>query len=57
MFQFARGITFGVDIGNFLQLQRALQGDRVIETPADKKKIPAIVVSFHQRLDLLLDAR
>jgi len=35
----ARRITFGMDIGNFLQLQSAFERDRIIEVPAQIKEI------------------
>ncbi len=44
-------ITFGVDIGDLLQFQRALQGDRVLVAPPEVEK----VVNMHQAVRDLLD--
>ena len=36
---FAGGIAFGVDVGNFLQLQRAFESDRVVNAAAEVEEI------------------
>ena len=48
MLQFTGRIAFGMDIGNFLQLERSFQGDGIIEPAADKEKIPAVVILLDQ---------
>ena len=39
MLQFSRRIGLRVDIGNFLQLQRAFHGNGIVNSPADKENI------------------
>ena len=39
MLHFSRGISFSVNIGNFLQLERAFEGNRIVDAPAEKQKI------------------
>ena len=39
MFHLAGGIAFGVDILNFLQLQRPFQGHRIVNAASQEKKI------------------
>src|SRR5712671_7626906 len=36
---FAGGIAFGVDVGNFLELEGAFQRDRVVDAASEVKKI------------------
>ena len=35
-------VAFGVDVRNFLQLQRAFEGDRVVDAPAEEQKIAPV---------------
>jgi hypothetical protein len=35
---FAGGIAFGVNVGNFLQLERAFERDRIVNAAAEKEK-------------------
>jgi hypothetical protein len=57
----AGGITLGVDVGDFLQLQRAFERDRIVDAAAQKQEVGAAVEPlrnlFHARrgLDSLLD--
>ena len=37
--QLAGGVAFGVDVGDLLELERALQGDRVVDVAADEEKV------------------
>ena len=37
--QFARGVSLGMDIADFLHLQAAFQADRVIQPPADEEDV------------------
>ena len=39
----ARRIAFGVDVGNLLQLQRALERDRVVDAAAEEQEIGTVV--------------
>ncbi len=39
VFHFARWITFGVDVGNLLELERAFEGDGEVDAAAEKQKI------------------
>ena len=54
-------IAFGVDVRDFLQLQRAFERDRVVDPPAEVQEIGAVVEAlghlFHRgrRLDGLLE--
>jgi len=40
--EFAGGIAFGVDVGNFLQLQRAFKRDRVVIAAAEEQPVFAL---------------
>ena len=39
MLHFARGIAFRVNVGNFLQLERAFERDRIVNAASEIKKI------------------
>src|SRR6476646_8315383 len=39
VFEFTSGITFSMDIGNFLKLQRAFQRDGIVNVPSDEDEV------------------
>ena len=57
----ARRIAFGVDVGDFLQLERAFERDRVVDAAAEEQEVGAVVeplghlLDGRRRLDRLLD--
>ena len=69
MFHFAGGISFGVNVGNFLQLQSAFQRDRIVNAAAEIEKIRVAeklprqifvksgLFGLQHRFDLVRDAR
>src|SRR5208337_3042908 len=54
MLHLAGRITFGVDIGNFLQLQRTFQCDRIVHAASEKEKIVRAVVLLRQVFGFLV---
>ncbi len=50
----ARGIAFGVDVGNFLQLQRAFERDGVMNAASQEKKIVGAMIFLGEVFGLLL---
>lgn len=63
MFQLARRISFGMNIGDLFQLQRPFHGDRILIAAAEEQRMVLVGEAFRQRFDLfihrqhLLDAR
>ena len=55
MFELAGGIALGVDIGDLLELQGSLEGNREINPSADEKEISAVIKRFDQGAYLLLN--
>ena len=53
MLEFATGIGFSMDIGNFLQLQGAFHSQAVVHGTADEEDIFLILEGFGQALDLV----
>src|SRR5262245_44318911 len=53
--EFARGIAFGVDIGNFLELERTLERERKTGAATEIKDIPAFGEIAREVLDLRLE--
>ena len=51
MLQLARGVRFGVDIADFLQLQRRFEADRVVEVPADEEERSVVFILARKALD------
>src|SRR5260370_18229874 len=50
MFHFAGGISFGVDVGNLLQLEGAFQRDRIMNATSEKQKVMGPLVMFRKLL-------
>ena len=48
-------IAFGVDVGDLLQLQRALERDRVVDAAAEVQEVGAVVEARRDLLDLRRD--
>ena len=44
VFHLARGIAFGVYVGNLLELERALQRDRIVDPAAEVQKVRGVAV-------------
>src|SRR5580700_2444144 len=51
---FARRIPFGVNIGNFLQLQRAFERNRVVNASSKEKEVARVGIQARQRLALIV---
>ena len=51
MLHFARGVTFGVDVGNFLQFERAFERDGEERETAEEKEIGMGRVALGDFLD------
>jgi len=52
----ARGIAFGVDVGYFLEFERAFESYRVMDAPAQIKEVVIFRIVLRDLLDLLLEA-
>ena len=69
MLHFAGGIAFGVNVGDFLELQRAFEGDGVMDAAREIEKIGVAeklagqrfvgsgLIGLQDGLDLVRDAR
>ena len=67
MLHLPSGIAFGVDVGNLLELQRALQGDRIVNSAPQVEEVTVtekllreffnILVMLQNGLDLVWDSR
>jgi hypothetical protein len=53
----ASRIAFGVDVGNFLELERALERDRVVDAAAEIEEVARLAVLARDFFDLALAAR
>src|SRR5208282_6852843 len=49
-----RGVTLGVDVGNFLQLERALERDWVVDAAAEEQEVPRRCVLARDPLNIRL---
>ncbi len=54
--EFAGGVGLGVDVGNFLELQRALHRDRVVLAAAEEQRVLLVDEILGDRLDLRLES-
>ena len=54
MLHFAGRVTLGVDVGNFLQLERAFESDGIVNAAAEKKKIAYALVVLGQFVGLIV---
>ena len=52
MLHFAGRVAFGVDVGNFLELQGAFQGQGVVDAPGQVQEIGGLEVFLADRLNL-----
>ena len=52
MLHLRRGIAFGVDVRDLLQLERALERHREVDAPAQIQRIAGVCKPLGQRLDL-----
>ena len=50
--EFAGRVGFGVDVGDFLELQRAFQGDRVMPAAAEEQRVLLVGEALGPGLDL-----
>ena len=54
--QFSRGVGFGVDVGDFLELERPFHRDRIVDSAAEKQRVVAprelLRPFLHLRLEL-----
>ena len=48
MLHLASGVSLGVDVGNFLQLESAFEGDGIVDASAQKQEIVSPLKSFGQ---------
>ena len=55
MLELARGIRLGVDVRNLLELERAFEGDRVVDTPTQEERVIALGKPLGPGLDLGLE--
>ena len=51
MFQLPCGVGLGVDIGDFLELERTLHGDRIVNATAQEQGVLALNESPRHALD------
>src|SRR5258708_26041948 len=51
MFEFRRGVAFRVDVGDFLELERALQSNGVQRSSAQKQSVVLVREDLGQRLN------
>ena len=54
MFHFARRVALGMDVGNLLHFQRALEGDREMDAAAEKEKFGRAEKAPRQVLEFLV---
>ncbi len=54
MFQLARGEPFGVDVRDFFEFERSLEGDRIAEAAADEEERVAIAVLLYDLGDAVV---
>ena len=54
MLHLAGGITFGVDVGYFLELERAFERDGVVNAASEKKEVLGADVSLCQLVASLI---
>ena len=40
MLDLAGGVAFGVDVGDLLEFERALEGDGVVDAAAEEEEVP-----------------
>ena len=45
---FSGGVAFGVDVGDFLQLERAFEGDGIVDAASEKEKIVGALEAFSE---------
>jgi hypothetical protein len=55
--EFAGGITLGMDVGDFLQLQRPFEGDGIGRAAAEIEDVLDLRQAAGQRLDMWLEAQ
>ena len=48
----AGGVAFGVDVGNFLELERAFEGDGVVDAAAEEEEVAGVGVDAGEGLAL-----
>jgi hypothetical protein len=51
---FAGGIAFGVNVGNLLELERAFEGDGVVDAASEEKEVLGADISFRKLLALFI---
>ena len=51
----AGGVAFGVDVGDLLELERAFEGDRVVDASAEEKEVIGTVEEAGEVLALLVE--
>ena len=54
MLQFARGVAFGVDVGDFLELEGAFERDRVVHAAAEIEHVARLRELVGDGFDLRL---
>ena len=54
MLHLARRITLGVDVGNFLELERALERDRIVDAAAEEQEVPRLRILARDLLNIRL---
>ena len=54
MLELARGVALGVDIGDLLHLERALERDGPVGVAADEEEGRGLVVFFRERRDAVV---
>ena len=55
--ELARGIRLGVDVRDFLQLERALERHGVVDAAAEEERVLALRETLRPRLDLRLEVQ
>src|SRR5258706_389989 len=55
MLELPGGIRLGVNVGDFLELEGALEGNRVVDTAAEEKRMLLAREALRPRLDLRLE--
>ena len=51
----AGGVAFGVDVGNFLELERAFEGDGVVDAAAEEEEVAGVGELFGEGLATVVD--
>jgi hypothetical protein len=57
MLQLARRIRLGVDVGDFLELQRAFQRDRIVQPTAEEQRVLLFPEAFRPGDDLRFEGQ